>query len=100
MITVSYGPSHATVHATPGATHEWANTRPYWPCSTLQLHEVEATFDTNGLVDYRIDGKYPDEDEWIDGHEFTAFCADALRGELPRDHPVYFVAVGQFEGGS
>lgn len=63
-----------------------------WPCSEIAGHRLFAQFDSNGLVDLAIDGKDAD----ISRDEFSALCADALKGRLPEDHPARFVAVDQF----
>lgn len=77
-------------------TEDWA-TYPgrAWPCSTLRGKRISATFDTNGLCDLSIDGKDAPDD--IDGDELSAIIADHLDGAIPVDHPIYFVAVGQFK---
>jgi hypothetical protein len=85
-------------------TEEWATKQgAAWPCSTLRGSRFFVAFDTNGLVDYTINGKQV----WnsgqyfageIDGNEFSAICADMLRPKLDKSHPCYFVTVGQFEG--
>lgn len=76
-------------------TEDWA-TRPgaSWPCSTLRGRRFFAAFDDNGLCELTVDGKDADD---IDGHELSACCADMLSGRIPEDHPVHFVAVGQFQ---
>jgi len=80
-------------------TYAWAHkSGAAWPCSTLSGRRFVACFDTNGLYDLTIDGKYPDEHEDTDGHELSAICADLLAERIGEDHPVYFVAVGQFKG--
>lgn len=86
-----------TLWASRWDTEEWA-TRPgaAWPCSTLRGHRFCATFDSNGLLDLTVDGRYPSEHADIDGHELSAICADLLADRIPEDHPVHFVAVGQF----
>lgn len=74
-------------------THRWAN-RPHasWPCSQLADRRVFAEFDSNGLLDMSIDGRCED----CDATEFNALVCDHLRERLPKDHPCYFVVVGQF----
>ncbi len=76
-------------------TDEWA-TRPgaAWPCSTLRGKRFVAAFDSNGLYDLSVNGRDASDD--IDGHEFSAICADLLAVLIDADHPCYFVAVGQF----
>ena len=73
-------------------TYEWAR---QWPCSELRGKAVVACFDSGGLCDLSINGGRGSQD--CDGNEFSAICADHLRAKLPKDHPAYFVAVGQFE---
>lgn len=72
-----------------------------WPCSTLDGKRLYAEFDSNGLLDYSINGRSANCDvaEYdIDSHEFNAIIADHAKEVLPTDHPCYFVAVGQFQG--
>ena len=79
-------------------TYAWAR-RPgeSWPCSTLSGHRVFAEFDENGLLDMTVDGRYRD----CDGSEFNAMMSDCLKNRIPENHPVWFIAVGQFlEGAS
>jgi len=88
---VQVSESCVVLHATGAETYDWAN-RPgaAWPCSTLSGRKLFAAFDSNGLFD-------TDGDEDIDGHEFSACCADLLHdsGKVSEDHPAYFVAIGQ-----
>ena len=76
-------------------TYTWA-TRPgeSWPCSTLRNSRLVACFDSNGLCDLSVDGKYLVD---VDADELSAICADYLRDKLPESHPAYFVTVGQFQ---
>jgi hypothetical protein len=75
-------------------TYDWANRDgASWPCSMLADHRLFAAFDTNGLVDYAIDGKTSD----VDSNELSACCADHLASKLPKDHPCFDVVVGQFK---
>ena len=69
-----------------------------WPCSTLDGKRLYAEFDSNGLLDYSINGRYPSERDNIDSNEFNAIIADHAKEVLPTDHPCYFVVVGQFQG--
>ena len=80
-------------------THHWAR-KPgaAWPCSTLSGHRFMAVFDTNGLLDLTVDGRDAPDD--IDGHELSAIVADLAGEKLPKDHPCWFVAVGQFQEGA
>ena len=75
-------------------TMMWA-TRPHesWPCSTLAGHRFVACFDTNGLWEFTVDGK---DNAVIDGHELSSCCCDWLKNRIPKDHPCYYVVVGQF----
>ena len=74
-----------------------------WPCSTLSGRRLRAEFDSNGLLDLTVDGRYSDcetglySGRWVDGWEFSAMAADFLKPTLDQSHPCYFVAVGQFE---
>lgn len=81
------------IYATPNALYEWANQpNNRWPCSHLADidAEVSAQFNAGGLVDLVA---FPDD---IPCDEFNAWSADVLRDVLPKDHPAYFVTVGQF----
>ncbi len=68
-----------------------------WPCSTLRGKRFVAAFDTNGLYDLTINGRFPGEHDETDGHELSAICADLLATRLDKEHPCYFVTVGQFK---
>jgi len=83
-----------TLYASQGDVYDWLSVG--WPCSTLQGNRFTAAFDSTGLVDFTLNGRYSDESDEIDGTELSACCADLLRDRLPKDHPAYFVAVGQF----
>lgn len=85
-----------TVWISADETYWWANeSGNMWPCSQLAGHRVRATFDTNGLLDYAVDGgRYRDD---IDGNEFNALIADHVSKRLTPDHPCYFITVGQFQ---
>jgi len=76
-------------------TYDWS-TRPgsAWPCSTLAGRRFFAYFDTNGLCDLTVNGRDATD---VDSHELSAICADLLGERLSKDHPVWFVAVGQFQ---
>jgi len=80
-------------------THDWAHSiNAAWPCSTLSGHRFFAAFDSNGLCDFTIDGRFnPDAD--IDGHELSACCADLIEesGKVSPNNTAWFVAVGQFK---
>src|SRR5262245_7216944 len=64
-----------------------------WPCSELANRRVVASFDSHGVNDIFVSG--PDSDP--SANEFNAITSDFLALKLPKDHPAYFVAVGQFE---
>jgi hypothetical protein len=79
-------------------TYNWANRiNNAWPCSTLSGHRFACCFDRTGLVEFTLDGKQFAD---VDANEFNACVSDLLTGKLPEDHPCYFVAIGQFKGGS
>lgn len=83
-----------TVWISASETYSWAHrSGSAWPCSQLAGHRVRATFDTNGLLDYAVDGRYHDD---LDCNEFNALIADHVADRLPTNHPCYFVTVGQF----
>ena len=88
-----------TLWASANDTYDWAHRiNAAWPCSTLSGKRFVATFDDNGLLDLTVNGRHPWEHCLeIDGSELSAICADLLREKITKDHPVYFVAVGQFE---
>ncbi len=90
--------SAVTLWASARDTDDWAR-KPgaAWPCSTLSGHRFCATFDTNGLLDLTVDGQEAGD---VDGSELSAICADLLAERIDKDHPVYFVAIGQFQGGT
>ena len=75
-------------------TRAWAQ-RPgaSWPCSQLSGKRLFAEFDANGLLDIAINGRNLD----CDATEFNACTSDHLATRLPKDHPAWFVAVGQFQ---
>ena len=64
-------------------TYAW---RANWPDSTLP-DTFGALFDSNGLVD-------GENIENIDGHEFDAIIADAVRDRLAQSHALYSVVCG------
>ena len=85
-------------------TYDWAHTPgSYWPCSSLADKRLVATFDTNGLLDFTVNGQQSHSDIWndadfIDGTEFSALVADCAAKGIGKSHPCYFVAIGQFQG--
>lgn len=83
-----------TVWISASETYSWAHrSGSAWPCSQLSGHRVRATFDTNGLLDYAVDGRDCYD---LDANEFNALIADHVGERLTPDHPCYFVTVGQF----
>ena len=93
---VSISSDQVTLWASANDTYEWAQ-QPFkrWPCSALSGHRFVATFDRNGLCDLTIDGRQNGGPE-VMADELSAICADLLREKLPKDHPAWSVAVGQF----
>ena len=76
-----------------GADGWYGNGR--WPCSNLAGKRLAATFDTNGLLDLTVGGRDAPQD--LDANELNACVAYFAGQKLPKDHPCYFVAVGQFD---
>ena len=85
--------------------YAWANrTGARWPCADLPMFDqVVAAFDRNGLCDLECHDHsaervttFEDESHDVGADEFNAWSSDVLRDVLPLDHPVYYVAVGQF----
>lgn len=77
-------------------TYAWAHrTGSSWPCSFLEGRRLFVGFDRNGLCDLTIDGGRGDQD--CPGDELSAIVADHAKRKLGKDHPCYFVAIGQFE---
>lgn len=75
-------------------TYNWANRAgASWPCSMLADKRVFVEFDRNGLCDLGINGHRTD----CSVHELNAIVSDAIKPYLPKDHPCYDVAVGQFQ---
>lgn len=88
-----------TIEATGAQLYAWAN-RPgcFWPCSELApLDSIRVAFDSDGLLEIacQLDGK-DDAAEDLTSDELNAWSSDVLRGVLSRDHPAWFVTVGQF----
>ncbi len=99
--SVSITPNGVRIDANQSQLYDWAH-RPgaSWPCSTLDdLESISAAFDANGLVDLEQDPPYDYETGAgeIMGDELNAWSSDVLRDVLPKDHPAYYVTVGQFE---
>ena len=65
---------------------EWAKT---WPGSALSGKRGYVEFDSGGLSDAALPRDVPNA-------ELNAFIADMVRDDLPKDHPCYYAAVGQF----
>lgn len=76
-------------------TFYWAR-RPgqAWPCSEISGRRLFAEFDWNGLLDLTVDGRHGVD---IPASEFNAITSDFLSDKLPREHPAWYVAVGQFQ---
>lgn len=68
-----------------------------WPNSELKGRTVYANLDSSGLVELRIDGRHLGNRLHIEAAEVSACLADHLAPKLPADHPVWWVAVGQFQ---
>jgi len=86
-----------TIWLSASDTKDWATGYPCWPCSKLRGKRVRADFDTNGLLDLSVNGRPPTESLDLDCTELNAIIADHLKGQLPKGHPCFFVAVGQFD---
>jgi len=77
-------------------TYDWAHKAgAVWPCSGLSDKRIFAAFDTNGLYELTVNGRW---DHTIDSAEFNAVMADHIGTKILPDHPVWFVTVGQFSG--
>ena len=68
-----------------------------WPCSLLADSRLRATFDIGGLLEYTVNGKDFGPRYEIGASEFNACVSDFARKLLAKEHPCYFVAVGQFK---
>ena len=74
-------------------TYNWAHRAgESWPCSQLSDKRLFVEFDRNGLCDLAINGRMAD----CDANELNAIVTDHIKDRLPKEHPCYFVAVGQF----
>lgn len=83
-----------TVWLSADDTWRWANrSGSCWPCSRLSGKRLRAEFDSNGLLDYAVNGAYLED---LGGDELSAIVADHLADRLDPEHPCYFVTVGQF----
>lgn len=89
---------HIIIWLSASDTYEWAH-RPSssWPCSHLSGNRFCAEFDSNGLLDLTINGKYQLDDQDVPADEFNAITSDFLKTKLKTDHPLYFITVGQFQ---
>ncbi len=89
--------SSVTLWLSANDTRGWAR-RPgkEWPCSQLAGHSMRVEFDSNGVHDYTIDGRFSPQRD-VPADEFNAITSDFIRGNLYKAHPVWFVAVGQLE---
>jgi hypothetical protein len=92
--------SNVTIWVSAKDTYEWANEiNNVWPCSELSGHRFVATFDSNGLLDLTVNGKEGSgipNSGYIPVDEFNACCADMLKDRIDKDHPCYFITIGQF----
>jgi len=80
-------------------TYDWAHkVGAAWPCSTLANKRIFAAFDTNSLCDVTVNGNQGLN--MMDGAEFNAITSDFLATKLDKDHPCYFITVGQFKESS
>ncbi|MAA63867.1 MAG: hypothetical protein CL581_03680 [Alteromonadaceae bacterium] len=95
-----------TIWLSPKDTQEWARGTAgvgdggVWPCSEMAGRRVRATFDRSGLLEFLIDGRDIRQSTLhVPVDEFNAIVADFAATKLSEDHPVWYVAVGQFKGG-
>lgn len=99
---VNIQPTSVKLWLTADETETWANSPgESWPCSALEGKSLFAEFDENGLVDFAVDSPelhiQEAQEIYIESSEVNAITSDFLQDKLPRDHPCYFVAVGQFK---
>jgi hypothetical protein len=93
-----------TIWLSSNDTHQWSlglaprgkNGR--WPVSQLASRRIKATFDTSGLLDCTVDGRNLSEDSrfWVPVDEFNAIVADFAETVMDKEHPAFYVVVGQF----
>ena len=84
-----------TIWLSAADTTEWA--RGNWPASQLSGRRIRATFAEEGLVEFFVDGRCITKARlWVPVDEFNALVADYAKNNLDKDHPCYYVAVGQF----
>lgn len=92
---VRIDPHTVTLQASKADTYDWAHRAgESWPGSTLSNKRMTASFDSNGLYDFTVNGRDAVD---IDGTELSALCADLIGTKLTRDHPAWDVVVGQFQ---
>ena len=78
-------------------TYNWAHrSGASWPCSTLSDKRFVAAFDTDGLVEFTVNGSDSNLYE-VDSAELSAICADLVGTKIDSTHPCWFVVVGQFQ---
>lgn len=71
---------------TAGETYSWAhNPGAAWLCSELSGRRLFVEVDSNGLLDYRVDGRHSD----IGADEFNACVADHLPKDLRHLWPAW-----------
>lgn len=89
-------PFIVSLELTPEDTYAWAHRDGHaWPASELSGKRLYVSFDANGLCQIQID----DKDGDCSVNELNAITSDYLKSRLPKDHPAYFVTVGQFDDG-
>ena len=71
-----------------------------WPGSELSGRRLKVEFDTNGLLEYWVNGKPATAKAvlHISGEELSACVAHFAKTLMHKGHPCYFVMVGQFDG--
>ncbi len=73
-------------------TYNWAyGVERSWPCSQLAGNRLFVEFDSNGLVDLLVSGKYiyninMGNLETIESNELNAIVADHINESLPENH--------------
>lgn len=90
------GGSAVTLWLSASDTDGWANGslgNGKWPLSYLQGKRVKASWDASGLFELTVNGSHTSS---VSSDEFNACTSDFLATVLDEDHPVWFVAVGQF----
>jgi hypothetical protein len=75
-------------------TYNWAHKEgAMWPCSYFENKRVFAEFDSRGLVDLTINGKYPGDNEDSSSTELNAILNDHLKEKVSKDHKLYSVVI-------